>query len=139
MPPIVGVANSPPSISPIIPKVLVNTRNILGNAFRLCMERIITMYVTGIRMNSKPIMSGVYALNELPVWIPDGIWLKKIPRITPNIPLYMWEWRMLVLVMLGFIITRMVFQPIPSEFRRYNSTTRPAIAVNRNRIRLSLK
>ena len=46
---------------------------------------------------------------------------------------------MLVLVRLGFMITRIVFQLIPSEFLRYNSTIRPDIAANKNRIKDNFK
>ena len=87
------------------------------------------------------ILSFLFAwlINELPVWIPDGIWLKKIPRIIPNIDLYKWEWRKLVLVRLGFMITSIVFQLSPRDALKYNSTANPAIAVIKNKTKDSFK
>ena len=46
---------------------------------------------------------------------------------------------MLVLVSLGFMITRIVFHPIPSEFLKSSSTANPATAVNINMIRDSFR
>ena len=71
--------------------------------------------------------------------IPVGIWLRNIPMIVPNIALYKWECNMLVLVRLGFMITSIVFHPIPSEFLKYNSTINPAVAVNKTKIRDNFK
>ena len=73
------------------------------------------------------------------MWIPAGIYVKNIPSMIPNIALYKWEWRMLVLVRLGLIITRIVFQLIPREFLKYNSTIKPAIAVNKKSIKDNFK
>ena len=57
----------------------------------------------------------------------------------PKIPLYIWEWSMLVLVRLGFIITSIVFQDIPRVFLKYNSKIKPAIAAIKKRIKDNFK